>query len=104
MVATLPPDYDPKFAVPEIRVGSFIAPTNTAASMLLSVLLELQRVLVSRVKDVAAIINQVKDDPRAAREARVISLQCEILQERAESTLGELSRFRDGLVSARLLS
>ncbi|UKZ75780.1 Metallothionein expression activator [Trichoderma virens FT-333] len=104
MVATLPPDYDPKFAVPEIRVGSFIAPTNTAASMLLSVLLELQRVLVTRIKDVAAIINQVKDDPRAAREARVISLQCEILQERAESTLGELSRFRDGLVSARLLS
>ncbi|QYS96732.1 Zn(2)-C6 fungal-type domain-containing protein [Trichoderma simmonsii] len=103
MVATLPPDYDPKFDVPEIRVGSFVAPTNTAASMLLSVLVDLQTILVDRIKDVAAIINQVRDDPRAAREARVISLQCEILQERAESTLGELSSFRDGLVSARLL-
>ncbi|KAM6485172.1 hypothetical protein HDV62DRAFT_281858 [Trichoderma sp. SZMC 28011] len=103
MVATLPPDYDPKFDVPEIRVGSFVAPTNTAASMLLSVLVDLQTILVDRIKDVAAIINQVRDDPRAAREARVISLQCEILQERAESTLGELSNFRDGLVTARLL-
>lgn len=103
MVATLPQDYDPKFAVPEIRVGSFVAPTNTAASMLLSVLVELQTVLVERVKDMTAMITQVRDDPRAAREAKVVSLQCEILQERAETTLGELSRFRDGLVSARLL-
>ncbi|KAL7944891.1 hypothetical protein V8C42DRAFT_324007 [Trichoderma barbatum] len=103
MVATLPPDYDPKFTVPEIRVGSFVAPTNTAASMLLSVLLELQTVLVARIKDLAATITQVRDDPRAAREAKVIGFQCEILQERAEATLGELSRFRDGLVSARLL-
>ncbi|KAL6876889.1 transcription factor [Trichoderma novae-zelandiae] len=104
MVATLPPDYDPKFAVPEIRVGSFIAPTNTAASMLLSVLVELQTVLVARIKAVAALVGQARDDPRAAREARVMSLQCEILQQRAESTLGEVSRFRDGLVSARLLT
>ncbi|PTB65807.1 transcription factor [Trichoderma citrinoviride] len=103
MVATLPPDYDPKFEVPEIRVGSFVAPTNTAASMLLSVLVELQTVLVTRVKDVVAMVDQLREDPRAAREAKVVHLQCEILQERAESTLGELSRFRDGLVSARLL-
>ncbi|TFB02549.1 Transcription factor ACEII [Trichoderma ghanense] len=103
MVATLLPGYDPKFAVPEIRVGSFVAPTNTAASMLLSVLVELQTALVTRVRDVAAIVDQVSDDTRAAREAKVVRLQCDILLERAESTLGEWSRFRDGLESARLL-
>lgn len=103
MVATLPPDYDPKFAVPEIRVGTFVAPTDTAASMLLSVVVELQTVLVARVKDLVAMVDQVKDDARAAREAKVVRLQCGILLERAESTLGEWSRFKDGLVSARLL-
>ncbi|KAH0489504.1 hypothetical protein TgHK011_009931 [Trichoderma gracile] len=103
MVATLPPDYDPKFAVPEIRVGTFIAPTNMAASMLLSVLVELQTVLVTRVKGLAAMVDQVGDDPRAARGAKVVRLQCETLQERAESTLAEWSRFWNGLVSPRLL-
>ncbi|KAM0245867.1 hypothetical protein ACHAQJ_010425 [Trichoderma viride] len=103
MVATLPPDYDPKFAVPEIRVGSFVAPTNTAASMLLSVLLELQAVLVDRIKDMSAAVAQVRDMPGAAREAKVVGLQCEILQERAENTLEELTNFRKSLVSARLL-
>ncbi|RFU72069.1 transcription factor aceii [Trichoderma arundinaceum] len=103
MVATLPPDYDPKFAVPEIRVGSFIAPTNTAATMLISVLLELQRALVGRVKDMSAVVAQARDHPGAAREARVISLQCEILQERAEATLGELTKFKDGLIMTRVL-
>lgn len=102
-VATLPPDYDPKFDVPEIRVGSFIAPSNTAASMLLGVLLELQTLLVERITDMSGVVAQVKDSPGAAREARVISLQCEILQERAEATLGELTNFKKGLVSARLL-
>lgn len=103
MVATLPSDYDPKFAVPEIRVGSFIAPSNTAASMLLGVLLELQTLLVERIGDLSGVIAQVRDSPGAAREARVVSLQCEILQERAETTLGELTEFKKGLVSARLL-
>jgi hypothetical protein len=103
MVATLPPDYDPKFAVPEIRVGSFVAPSSTAASMLLSVLLELQTVLVDRIKDTSAVVAQLRDRPGAAREARVVTLQCEILQERAENTLGELTNFRKNLVSARLL-
>lgn len=103
MVATLPPDYDPKFDVPEIRVGSFVAPTNTAASMLITVLLELQTVLVRRVKDMAAVVAQVRDDPRAAREARVVGLQCEILQERAEGTLEEMENFKEGMVKARVL-
>ncbi|KAL7796800.1 hypothetical protein V8C37DRAFT_328684 [Trichoderma ceciliae] len=103
MVATLPPDYNPKFSVPEIRVGSFIAPTNTAASMLLSVILEFQTVLVKRLKDMSAMVARVIDDPGATREARVISIQCEILQERAETTLGDLAKFKDSLVSARVL-
>lgn len=103
MAATLPSDYDPKFAVPEIRVGSFVAPSNTAASMLLGVLLELQTLLVERIRDMSGVIAQVRDSPGAAREARVVSLQCEILQERAETTLGELANFKKALVSARLL-
>ncbi|KAH6609037.1 transcription factor aceii [Trichoderma cornu-damae] len=98
MVATLPPDYDPKFSVPEIRVGSFVAPASTAASMLLSVLLELQHALVGRIKDMSATVARVREHPEAAREARVVSLQCEVLQERAEATLGELARFKDGLM------
>lgn len=103
MTATLPEDYEPKFAIPEIRVGSFIAPANTAASMLLGVLLELQTLLVERIRDMSGVIAQVRDIPGAAREARVVSLQCEVLQERAETTLGELTNLKKGLVSARLL-
>lgn len=96
MVATLPPDYDPKFAVPEIRVGSFIAPSNTAASMLLGVLLELQTLLVDRIREMSGVIAQVRDSPGAAREARVVSLQCEILQERRDYT-GGTDEFQEGV-------
>jgi hypothetical protein len=103
MVSTLPSDYDPKFFVPEIRVGSFIAPSSTAASMLLGVLLELQTRLVESIREMSGVIAQVRDSPGAAREARVVSLQCEILQERAETTLGEMTNFKKGLISARIL-
>lgn len=103
MVATLPSDYDPKFAVPEIRVGSFIAPSNTAASMLLGVILELQTRLLERIREMSGVVAQVRDSPGAAREARVVGLQCEILQERAETTLEEMTDFKKGLVSARIL-
>lgn len=101
MTSRLPEGYDPKFDIPEIRIGSFVAPQESAAFMLVSMLFELQTVLIKKSQDFGDAASAVSAD--SPRQAKVIGLQCEVLTERAEGALEELKRLKEGLVNIGLI-
>jgi hypothetical protein len=103
LTSALPADYDPKFDVPEIRIGSFIAPKNTAASIFLSTLLDLQALLVEKSRKLGAVFSSPGDGTALTREAKMIRLQCDILVDRADATLQEMKKLKDHLVSAGVM-
>jgi hypothetical protein len=101
VVASLPPEHEPSFDVPDIRIGSFVAPRDTAASMLVSMLVELQMVLVSKSRDLSVIASRVSGSTE--KQASVLKLQCEILCDRTVSALSQLASLREGLTRKGLM-
>ncbi|KND93814.1 Transcription factor ACEII [Tolypocladium ophioglossoides CBS 100239] len=97
------PDYDPKFDVPEIRIGSFIAPKNTAASIFISMVLDLHILLMDKSRKLVAILSSPGANTALTREAEMIGLQFDILRDRADATLQEMEKLKDHLVSAGVL-
>ena len=70
-----PANHDLKFDVPEIRIGSFVAPKNTAASIFFSTLLELQAVLVEKSRKLGALFSSSGVDTALTREVKMMRLQ-----------------------------
>lgn len=88
----LPGDSEPKFDIPLARIGSFVAPAGAAASMFICMLVELHALLVAKSGDLASL---AASSVTSSRESQVVSLQCEILQDRTNSIMDELSKFKD---------
>lgn len=101
MTAQLPKDFEPKFDIPEIRIGSFVAPKVSAASMVLSMLFELQILLIKKGQDLGQVTKTVSAD--SPRQAEALRMQCDVLQERAETALQELQQLKLGMAHLGLM-
>lgn len=95
------PREDRRLDVPEIRVGSFVAPRLTAASMLLSMVIELLTDLEGGSRDLSDLLTRSLGDRAGEREmkqVRVFTLQCEVVLERTADTVGQLRRFKEEMI------
>ncbi|KAF4953998.1 hypothetical protein FGADI_5534 [Fusarium gaditjirri] len=92
----LPREHEPKFDMPEIKIGSFVAPKISAASMMIAMVIELQHSLNSRAEQLEGAVSLAVGNESKA--AKIISLQCESLKERAADTLDSLCSLRDNLM------
>ncbi|KAM5513923.1 hypothetical protein FOXYSP1_04890 [Fusarium oxysporum f. sp. phaseoli] len=95
-VPLLPREHEPKFDIPEIKIGSFVAPKISAASMMIAMVIELQHSLSSRAEQLEGAVSLAVGNESKA--AKIISLQCESLKERASDTLEGLCSLRDNLM------
>ncbi|CAM1508552.1 Fc.00g054000.m01.CDS01 [Cosmosporella sp. VM-42] len=101
VVQSLPNDHEPQFDIPEIRIGSFVAPKGSAASMLVSMMIELQTSLTTKCQDLVELISSMSE--QAPREAQVLGLQCEALSDRSTATLADLQTLRSHMLMTGLL-
>ncbi|KAH7179805.1 uncharacterized protein B0J16DRAFT_177605 [Fusarium flagelliforme] len=91
----LPPGCEPRLDIPEIKIGSFVAPKISAASMMVAMLLETQACLNVKAQELHdAVTSSVGHDARAAK---ILGLQCESLKEHASTTSTDLRSLRDHL-------
>lgn len=99
-VSSLPKDRSPQFDIPEIRIGSFVAPPGAAASLFTTMLYQLLLDLQDKNKDLSSYLalNPQQDEPRSLRELQVLSLQSDIIKDR---TAGAVEDMR--IVKARML-
>ncbi|KAF5690971.1 transcription factor ACEII [Fusarium circinatum] len=95
-VPLLPREHEPKFDMPEIKIGSFVAPKISAASMMIAMVIELQHSLGSRAEQLEVAVSLAVGNESKA--AKIMSLQCESLKERASDTLEGLCSLRDNLM------
>lgn len=101
IVESMPEDHEPQFDIPVIRIGSFVASKGSAASMLVSMMIELNASLSDRCHELIDMICSVRD--KAPREVQLLQLQCEALEVRAKATLADLRTIRDQLRKAGLM-
>lgn len=101
IVESLPKEHEPQFDMPEVRIGSFVAPKASAASMLLSMMIELQSSLTARCQDLRRLIAAESND--APREAEALGMQYEALGERSMATLNDLRTIRSHLQKLGLM-
>ncbi|KAF4451520.1 hypothetical protein F53441_5529 [Fusarium austroafricanum] len=92
----LPDDHVHKFDIPEIKIGSFVAPQVSAASMMIAMVIELQHSLNTRAQQLQETVSSAAG--HESKAAKILGLQCESLQERASDTLTDLCALRDNLM------
>ncbi|KAM0188336.1 hypothetical protein ACHAPA_009430 [Fusarium lateritium] len=95
-VPLLPKDHEPSFDIPEIKIGSFVAPKVSAASMMIAMVIELQSSLNARAQQLHDAVSLAVGHESGA--AKILGLQCESLKERASETLTDLQSLRDNLM------
>lgn len=104
MAPFLPPGYDPKFDVPDIRIGTFLAPRAAAASIFLTTLLELQIELIGKAQDLR---QRVKDrchpEQDAPKELELAGLQCQLLVDRATGRLEDSRNLKTHVLNVGIL-
>ncbi|KAH7140093.1 hypothetical protein B0J13DRAFT_61123 [Dactylonectria estremocensis] len=101
LFSTLPKESEPNFDIPEIRIGSFVAPRDSAASIMTTMLVELHSSLQARCHDMSDLIVSAVDE--TSLESRMLSMQCEALAIRTVGTLADMRDLRDKLSSAGIL-
>ncbi|GKU00257.1 transcription factor [Fusarium langsethiae] len=91
----LPPECEPTLDIPEIKIGSFVAPKISAASMVIALVIEIQTSLNARAQDLHDVVSSnVGHD---ARTTKILDLQCESLKEHASKTCSDLHSLREHL-------
>jgi hypothetical protein len=106
MAPFLPPGYDPKFDVPEIRIGTFLAPKAAAASIFLTTLLELQGGLITKARTLTERVKEQKcadQDQRRPKELEIASLQCQLLVDRAIACFESTQSLKTHVVNIGIL-
>ncbi|KAM5372529.1 hypothetical protein ACJZ2D_007429 [Fusarium nematophilum] len=97
VTSLLPEEHEPKFDIPEIRIGSFVAPKASAASMMTAMLIELQTSLTAKAQELNDVVSSIAGQD--SREAKILGLQCEAVKEHASNTLVDLQSLRGHLMS-----
>ncbi|KAM0424229.1 hypothetical protein ACHAPT_010601 [Fusarium lateritium] len=101
VTSLMPDDHEPSFDIPEIRIGTFVAPKTSAASMMTAMIIELQSSLTARAQQLSDLATSVGG--HESREAQILGLQCEGLKEHSSTTLADLHALRDHLTSLGLI-
>lgn len=99
-VSSLPKDRTPRFDIPEIRIGSFVAPPGAAASLFTTMLYQLLLDLQDKNKDLASSLasSPQEDGSGLSRELQVLFLQSDIIKDRTAGAVEDM-----GNVKARML-
>ncbi|KAM0344107.1 hypothetical protein ACHAPU_007828 [Fusarium lateritium] len=100
-VPFLPKDHEPQLDIPEIKIGSFVAPKVSAASMMIAMFIELQSSLTAKVQQLHDTISSAAG--HESREAKILGLQCESLKERALANVPNLQSLRDNFLKLGLI-
>ncbi|KAF4966491.1 hypothetical protein FSARC_5832 [Fusarium sarcochroum] len=101
-IPLMPKDHEPTFDIPEIRIGSFVAPKVSAASMMIAMIIELQSSLNMRAQQLHDTVSSAVG--HESRAAKILGLQCESLKEHAVTTLTDLYSLKDSLLKLGLIS
>ncbi|KAH8655929.1 hypothetical protein BGZ61DRAFT_434685 [Ilyonectria robusta] len=99
--STLPKDSEPNFDIPEIRIGSFVAPRDSAATIMITMLVELHSSLEARCQEMSEMVISAAGE--TSLESRALSLQCEALALRSVGTLADMKGLRTKLFSSGIL-
>ncbi|KAL0934690.1 uncharacterized protein CTRU02_209281 [Colletotrichum truncatum] len=83
-----------RFDVPELRIGSFTLSSVTSSPAMATILVDLQFSLTQHIPKLQASIGR-----DGTREGKVLSLQCDMLKDRADSILVRLKTLRDAIIS-----
>ncbi|PTD10519.1 Transcription factor ACEII [Fusarium culmorum] len=89
------PECEPRLDIPEIKIGSFVAPKISAASMVIALVIELQTSLNARAQNLHDVVSS--NLGHDARSAKILGLQCESLKEHATQTDSDLHSLREHL-------
>ncbi|KAH6877174.1 hypothetical protein B0T10DRAFT_566504 [Thelonectria olida] len=89
----LPKESEPNFDIPEIRIGSFVAPRDSAASLVTTMLVDLQASLNARRQDAFKLV--VSAAGEHSIEGQVLIMQCEILGQRGKDSLNDMRQLRE---------
>lgn len=101
MVSACPPDYEPQFDIPQLRMGAFVAPKDAAASMLLSMLIELHERLMSKNVALSSAVSLLSVG--VPKQVQMVNLLCEVLQERSTIILSEYEALKNKLLRPGLV-
>ncbi|KAI2782530.1 hypothetical protein F4815DRAFT_443050 [Daldinia loculata] len=86
---------EPHVHVPEVRVGNFVA-TDTAASTMQTVLLiHIASVLVDNAQRLTKRVIATIEDRPDSKQAQMLKLQCELLEEKSVSKMKLLQQVKD---------
>ncbi|KAF5023729.1 hypothetical protein F66182_4203 [Fusarium sp. NRRL 66182] len=102
VTSTSPQDTEPTLNIPEIRIGSFVAPKVSAASMMIAMVIELQSSLNKKAQQLHDAVSSATG--LESRPAKILGLQCESLKESTSTTLADLLSFRDSLLKLGIFS
>lgn len=98
VVTSLPEGEEPLFDIPEVRIGSFVAPPETAASLFTTMLHQLLRDLQSKCKRFAAELSTMSEPGGSSKEIRVLCLQSDIINDRTAGMLDELQLIKTEMI------
>ncbi|KAI5918680.1 hypothetical protein F4810DRAFT_563435 [Camillea tinctor] len=91
----------PQVDLPELRVGNFVVSSSSSSSMQAVLLAHILSILAERArqlrKDVEKAFLGTGDRDRSNLN-KMLLLQCDLLEERTQSQVDQLSKLRDGLV------
>ncbi|KAI0160431.1 hypothetical protein GGR57DRAFT_455388 [Xylariaceae sp. FL1272] len=89
---------EPRFHIPELKLGSFVASAMSASSMQVALVVHITALLEKRAGVLGKAIRDAMMGEEEGKEARMVTLQCEILEERSRHQTEEFERLRDSLV------
>ncbi|KAK7416792.1 hypothetical protein QQX98_004985 [Neonectria punicea] len=99
--STLPKDKEPNFDIPEIRIGSFVAPKDSSASIVITMLVELQSSLEARGQELSNSVKLAAGE--TSPQSQILALQCDALSQRATDTLADMRDLRAILFSSGIM-
>ncbi|KAI1265015.1 hypothetical protein F5Y18DRAFT_389149 [Xylariaceae sp. FL1019] len=88
----------PRFHTPELKPGNFVVSAMSAGSMQVALVVHITGLLEKRARNLGKAVQDATMGEEKGKEARMISLQCQILEERSRCQTEEFVRLRDSLM------
>ncbi|TRX91597.1 hypothetical protein FHL15_007602 [Xylaria flabelliformis] len=104
ITAASPDLIQPRLHIPELRVGNFVASATSASSMQATLFSHITAVLMGNAKLLRKTVGDtLKETDSPDKKARMMMLQCELLEERSQLQAEQFVRIRDGLTKCAYL-
>lgn len=104
-IITIPKAQEPQFDIPEIRIGSFVAPRGAAASLFTTMLFQLLVDLQDKNRGLARSFNanSLGNGASASREIQVLSLQSDIIGDRTTGAAEDMRKVKTKMVDMGII-